>query len=238
MGATIARLAVLGAAVLAGCAPASQTSDQSAHHSPPAVGAVVPETVPGSPSAAPIPTPVPTLTTRVGAVASPSGFLALAVIDNGSLEDAINVRIQISALDASGRLLMRRQGSIARVGSQRQAAIALTFPVPAVLPSRFVGAVTAVDWRAPTADDAVQVSSSTLVENAQTPSVLLHLIKSGHAAARVTLTAICWDAAGNIRGGGSRALTIGPDSNTRDVSVSVSISAVPSRCDAYSVTDT
>jgi hypothetical protein len=48
--------------------------------------------------------------------------------------------------------------------------------------------------------------------------------------------AVCWDDAGNIRGGGTRTATVAAGQDGHDVNVAVWIVAVPTRCDGYGVT--
>ena len=49
------------------------------------------------------------------------------------------------------------------------------------------------------------------------------------------VTAICWDAAGEIRGGGTSSVMVGPDAQGHDVTIQVAIATVPARCDAYGI---
>jgi hypothetical protein len=51
----------------------------------------------------------------------------------------------------------------------------------------------------------------------------------------MVVIAVCWDGAGEIRGGGSLTATVGPDAQGHDLTVAVSIATVPASCDAYGV---
>jgi len=190
----------------------------------------------------PTPTPVPTPTPpaalaveKVGAVATPSGFTAFAVINNPSGQFALAVNVQIVALGPGGTVLNRRSGTIPRIGPGQREAMALAFPVGRTLPTQFSGSVAGVRWSADAPADVAEVVKTSFLQDARTPSVQVHLVNSGQRAARVAVTAVCWDAAGNIRGGGSRTVLVGPDLRGHDVVIDVAISAVPASCEAYGI---
>ena len=193
---------------------------------------------------APRSTPTPTPTTRpapalavekVGASASAGGFLAFAVIANPSDQTAVDVKVDISALGGGGQQLARRTGTISRIGPAGRGAVALAFPVGRTLPAQFSGSIVSVHWSLDASADLAQVTGTSLEQDARTPDVRVHLINHGQGPDRVLLTAVCWDAAGNIRGGGSRTVTVGPEAEGHDVTIQVALSTVPSRCDAFGV---
>lgn len=172
---------------------------------------------------------------NVGASASAGGFLAFAVIANPSDETATDVKVDISALGSGGQQLARRTGTISRIGPGGREAVAVAFPVGRTLPAQFSGHIAGVHWSADTAADVAQVTGASFEQDARTPGVRVHLINHGQGADRVLVTAVCWDAAGNIRGGGSRAVMVGPEAAGHDVTVQVALSTVPAHCDAFGV---
>ncbi len=189
-----------------------------------------------TPTPVPTPTPPPALAVeKVGAVATPSGFTAFAVVNNPSGQFALAVNVQIVALGAGGKVLNRRSGTIARIGPGQREAVALAFPVGRTLPTQFSGSVASVRWSADAPAEVAEVAKTSFLQDARTPSVQVHLINSGQSAARVAVTAVCWDGAGNIRGGGSRTVMVGPDAGGHDVLIDVAISAVPAGCEAYGI---
>lgn len=222
--------AVAGTLLLAACqqAPTSTAaSSRPAHSSAPARSSP-------TPSASPTSTPALALD-HVGATASPSGFLALAVISNPSGMTALNVTVEISALDASGGAMTRRSGTIQRIAPESRGAIALPFPVGRTLPSRFDATIKSVQWIADGQPDAAQVTAASFQQDARTPTVVAHVVTQGPSADRVLLTAVCWDGAGAIRGGGSRTVTVPPGVQGHDEAIEVAISTLPARCDVFDV---
>jgi hypothetical protein len=222
----------------AGAVFALSACQQSASPPPSGVKAArSPATTPRStPTHPPTPTPAPVLAVeKVGAAASASGFMAFAVITNPSGQTAADVKVEIAALTGSGEVLARRTGSIPRIGPGQREALALPFPVSRTLPARFSGTVAGVRWSSDLASDLAQVASASFVQDARTPAVRVHLVNRGPAADRVAVTAVCWDAAGNIRGGGTRTVMVGPESQGHDVVIQVSLSTVPTGCDAFGV---
>lgn len=190
-----------------------------------------------TPTAVSTATPAPALALdKVGAAASPSGFMAFAVISNPSGQTAFDVKIAITAVSASGQLLASRVASIARIAAGQRQAVAVAFPVGRTLPAQFSGSIANVRWVSDSTTEVAQVASANFIQDARTPSVRVHVVNHGQGAARVFLIAVCWDAAGNIRGGGSRTAMVGPDAQGHDVIVSVFIAAVPARCDGYGLT--
>jgi len=216
--------------LLSACQPA--TSSTSPPPTRPAVGTQRPTPTPVS-----TPTPAPALALdKVGAAASPSGFMAFAVVSNPSAEFALDVKVAITAVDASGQSLARRDATIPRIAAGTRQAVAVAFPVGRTLPASFSGSVVNVRWSADGAPDVAQVAGASFVQDARTPSVRVHLVNQGHGADRVAVVAICWDAAGNIRGGGSLTVMIGPGAQGHDVTIHVALSTVPTSCDAYGAT--
>ena len=182
----------------------------------------------------PAATPAPALALdQVGAAASPSGFMAFAVISNLSAETAFDVKIAITAVSGSGQSLARREASIARIAAGQRQAVAVPFPVGRTLPAQFSGSIANVRWVSDSSADVAEVSGANFIQDARTPSVRVHVVNHGQGVARVFLIAVCWDAAGHIRGGGSRTATVGADPQGHDVVVDVFIAAVPAHCDGY-----
>jgi hypothetical protein len=171
----------------------------------------------------------------VGAASSPSGFTAFAVISNPSAQTALSVQVEIAEVDAHGQVVMKRAGSIPRIGAGQREAVAVNFPVGRSLPAQFSASIGGVRWSSDASPDIAQVANATFVQDARTPSVRVHVVNNGSAATRVILVAVCWDAAGNIRGGGTRTASIGPGVAGHDVTVPVWIATVPARCDGYGI---
>lgn len=189
-----------------------------------------------TPTPPPTPTAAPALAVeKVGASASAGGFMAFAVITNPSGQTATDVKVEITALSGRGQALARRTGSIPRIAPGQREAVALSFPVSRTLPARFSGSVASVRWSSDLASDAAQVAGATFVQDARTPAVRVHLVNHGQGTDRVAVTAVCWDAAGNIRGGGTRTVMVGPEAQGHDVTIEVALSTVPTGCDAFGV---
>jgi len=189
-----------------------------------------------TPTPTPTPKPAPALAVeKVGASVSSGGFMAFAVIANPSEQTALDVKVDISALSSTGQQLARRTGSIRRIGPGKREAVALSFPVGRTLPAQFSGSVAGVRWSADEAADVAQVAGASFVQDARTPEVRVHVVNTGQGADRVLVTAVCWDAAGNIRGGGTGTVTVGPEAQGHDVTIQVALSAVPASCDAFGV---
>jgi hypothetical protein len=191
-----------------------------------------------APTATPIPTPPPPpalALDQVGAVASPGGFSAFAVINNPTAQTALEVKVEIAELDARGQVVTRRAGSIPRIGAGQREAVAIAFPVGRTLPAQFSGSIAEVRWVSDSSPDLTQVASASFVQDARTPSVRVHVINNGQGPARVILVAVCWDGAGHIRGGGTRTASVGPGVAGHDVTVPVWIATVPVRCDGYGI---
>jgi hypothetical protein len=223
---------MLAAVVLAACQQAT---------SPPRASVKPIASPVSTPKPAPTPEPTPTPVTQlaldnVGAAASPSGFTAFAVISNPTAQTALSVHVEIAELDTHGQVLMRRAGSIPRIGAGQKEAVALNFPMGRSLPNQFSGSIGEVRWISDSAPDIAQVLSAGFVQDARTPSVRVHVVNSGQASARVILIAVCWDAAGNIRGGGTRTAMVGPGDAGHDETIAVWIATVPTRCDGYGIT--
>jgi len=189
-----------------------------------------------TPTPAPAPKPAPALAVeKVGASASAGGFMAFAVIANPSDQTAVDVKVDISALSSTGQSLAHRTGSIARIAPGQREAVALAFPVGRTLPAQFSGSIASVRWSADQTADVAQVAGASFEQDARTPGVRVHLINHGQGADRVLVTAVCWDAAGNIRGGGTRTVMVGPEAQGHDVTIQVALSTVPASCDAFGV---
>ena len=185
----------------------------------------------------PSPSAVPTLVVeRVGASASPRGFSAFAVVSNPSDLRATEVAVDITAVDSNGATLARRTGRIAHITPGQREAVSVGFPVGRTLPSAFKGAVASVKWDSDASAELLEVAAATFVQDARTPSVRVHLIDHAPGAIRAALTAVCWDGAGNIRGGGTGTLAVAPGNQGTDFTLAVSIATVPVRCDAFGLT--
>ncbi|HEV7385453.1 MAG TPA: hypothetical protein VGN89_11285 [Phenylobacterium sp.] len=189
-----------------------------------------------TPTPTPAPKPAPALTVeKVGASNSAGGYLAFAVIQNPSDQTAMDVKVDISALSSSGQQLAHRTGSIGRIAPGQREAVALAFPVGRTPPAQFSGSIAGVRWSADQAADLAQVAGASFEQDARTPGVRVHLVNHGQGANRILVTAVCWDSAGNIRGGGSRTVTVGPEAQGHDVTIPVALSMVPANCDAFGV---
>jgi hypothetical protein len=189
-----------------------------------------------TPTPTPTPKPPPALAVeKVGASASAGGFMAFAVIANPSDQTAMDVRVDITSVSSTGQQLARRTGSISRIGPGHRKAVAIAFPVGRTLPAQFSGSIASVRWSDGEAADVAQVTGATFIQDARTPGVRVHLVNHGQGADRVLVTAVCWDTAGNIRGGGTRTVTVGPEAQGHDVTIQVSLSTVPASCDAFGV---
>ncbi|HXN00266.1 MAG TPA: hypothetical protein VN973_00065 [Candidatus Dormibacteraeota bacterium] len=203
---------------------------------------VLPTTLPvstPSPATTPVPTPPPApalALDQVGAAASPSGFSAFAVVSNPTAQTALEVTVEIAELDGRGQVVMRRGGTIPRIAAGQREAVAVAFPVGRILPAQFSGRIGDVRWISETSPEIAQVTGASFSQDARTPTVRIHVVNNGQGAARMILIAVCWDAAGNIRGGGSRTITVGPGAEGLDVTVAVWIATVPTRCDGYGIT--
>jgi len=202
-----------------------------------------------SPTRLVVSTPVPTATPvatapaapvlaldQVGAAASPSGFIAFAVINNPTEQTALEVKVEITELDRRGQVVTQRGGSIARIGAGQREAVAVAFPVGRALPAQFTGRIGDVRWIAANSPDIAQVASASFVQDARTPTVRVHLVNTGPSAARVILVVVCFDGDGSIRGGGTRTATVTPGADGHDVTVAVWIATVPTHCDGYGIT--
>jgi hypothetical protein len=220
-------LGTLAAVWLAGCQqaalplPTSVPPTRTAVTSPP-------------PTATPAATANLTLD-KVGAASSPSGYTAFAVVSNPTAQTARDVKVEIAELNASGQVLMHRGGSIQRIGAGQREALAVTFPVGRTLPAQFSGTIGDVRWSTDSSPEIAQVAGASFVQDARTPTVRVHVVNNGQGPARMILVAVCWDGAGNIRGGGTRTTTVAAGADGHDVTVDVWIVAVPTRCDGYGV---
>jgi hypothetical protein len=83
--------------------------------------------------------------------------------------------------------------------------------------------------------DLAEVTGASFAQDARTPTVLVHVVNHGQAAEHVQLTAVCWDGAATIRGGGSRSVMVGPEPQGHDEAIPVAISTQPARCDVYGI---
>ena len=230
IGAVVVGLVVAASALLTACEPANSPSagvhqTASPSKSPRAVSTPAP------------PAPLALAVEKVGAVATPSGFTAFAVINNPSGQTAMDVKIQMSAVGPGGQVLTRRSGGIRRIGAGQRDAVAVSFPVGRTLPIQFVASIPGVRWIADdTPTDVAQVAAADFLQDAGMPGVRVHLVSHAQRAIPVSVTAVCWDSAGNIRGGGTRTVMVGPEAQGHDSVIAVAVSAVPTRCDAYAVT--
>jgi hypothetical protein len=215
-------------ALLSGCQPSPSSATVQSTKAP--------VRTPPTPTPSPAATPKPVLALdKVGAAASPSGYLAFAVVSNPSGETAVEIKVRIDARDATGKVLMQRTGSISRIGAGAREAVEVAFPVGRSLPGGFSGSITQVHWVTGSSPEVAEVASASFVQDARTPSVRVHVVNHRQRAAQIALVAVCWDAAGNIRGGGTRTLMVGPEAQGHDVTIDVALSTVPVGCDAFGV---
>jgi hypothetical protein len=227
-------LGILATLALAACQQATLPSPTALQPTRPPATAPPPP-----PTPVPTPTPAPALALdKVGAAASPNGFTAFAVVSNPTVQTALEVKVEIAELDGHGQVVMRRGGSISRIGAGQREAVAIAFPMGRTLPAQFSGSIGGVRWVADSSADIAQVVSASFVQDARTPTVRIHVVNNGSGAARVILVAVCWDGDGAIRGGGTGTAMVGPGAEGHDVTVAVWIAAVPTRCDGYGITVT
>ena len=143
--------------------------------------------------------------------------------------------MEISSLDGRGVTLFKRSGRIPAISPGAREALELPFPLGRSLPANFIGSITGVTWLGEPQPQSVEVTAASFLEDARTPAVRVHLLDHAGNAIQVSITVVCWDGAGNIRGGGTRALRLDPAPQGTDASVSVAVSTIPLRCDGYAV---
>src|SRR5207253_4707049 len=154
---------VVGTAMLSACQPSN--SSPSAIQASGSPGAHR-----GSPTPTPEPTPPALAVQQVGAVATPSGFTAFAVVENPSGQTATGVNVQITALGPGGQVLTRRSGTIPLIGPGQREAMALLFPVGRTLPSQVWGSVVGVRRSPVPTTAAARVVGARVVPPGRPPS--------------------------------------------------------------------
>lgn len=232
------RLAIVGCALLAllvsACeAPARSSTAPSASLSPTIARSVA------SPTATARPSPAAALLVveKTGAALGPAGFMVFALVDNPSSQTASAVAVAVQAKDASGRLLGKNSGRIARIGAGQKQAIGLRVAVPSrAIPATFEAAVTGVTWLESGAAELVEVVDAAFAQDPKLPSVMVRLVNHAASPERATVTAVCFDDAGDIRGGGVRTVAIGAAAAGVDVQIAVTLPVTPATCEAFDTT--
>ena len=204
------------------------TGSIAAAHSPVA-GTVTPTVPPGQAPAL--------LVEKTGAAAAPGGFMAFALVANPSKQTAADVVIEIRALGTSGSTISRATGHINRIEPALKQALAVRIPPGRQLPATFDARVMNVRWLTDeNASQPVEVVSTDFVQDPLIPSARVRLLNHASSQERATVTVVCLDASGDIRGGGTMSITVGASTRVQDVSVSLSVPVQPAHCDAYSLT--
>lgn len=188
--------------------------------------------------------PTPTLSSadlpltvdKVGASASPSGFVAFALVSNPSSRVASDVTVQISALTASGAQLAHASGTITRIDPSTTQAVSVHLPATPPMPTAFKASITANKWLDPgSAAEPIQVVDATFIQDPRTPTVRVRVANHTTAVAKATVTAVCLDAAGEVRGGGSSVVSVAASASSQDAFIPVSIPVVPTSCQGYAL---
>lgn len=171
---------------------------------------------------------------KVGASASPSGFIAFALISNPSSRAAAHVVVQISAVTASGAELAHSSGTIARIAPSQTQAVAVRIPATPPTPTAFKASITGNDWLDPGAQaEPVEVTEASFVQDPRTPTVRVRVANHATLAQKVSIIAVCVDSAGALRGGGTGGANVAASSNGQDTWVPVSIPVIPTSCQGY-----
>jgi hypothetical protein len=79
------------------------------------------------------------------------------------------------------------------------------------------------------------VVDATFVQDPRTPTVRVRLANHATVTEKVSVTAICLDAAGAVRGGGTSIVNVAASASGQDAFVPVSIPVVPSTCQGYAL---
>ena len=199
-----------------------------------------PSAVPVAVSAAPSSSPadLPLTVDRVGASASPNGFLAFALVSNPSSRAAAEVAVRISVVSASGAELEHASATIARIDPSQTQAVGVWIPATLPNPAAFKASITGNRWLDPgTEAEPVQVVEVAFVQDPRTPTVRVRVANHAGVEEKVAITAVCLDAAGTLRGGGTSAATVPALSAGQDVWVPLSIPVVPTSCQGYVLTE-
>ena len=174
---------------------------------------------------------------KTGAALGAAGFMAFALVDNPSSQTATAVAVAVQAKDAGGRLLGRSTGRIGRIDPGHKQAIGLRVAVPSrATPAKFDAAVTEVTWLDSGAAQLVEVVGAAFAQDPKLPSVTVRLVNHAASAERATVTAVCFDDVGDIRGGGVRTVAIGAAAAGVDFQIAVTLPVTPSRCEAFETT--
>ena len=222
-------MAIAMTVVLAGC----QSSTSSAPK--PTVAQPAPARVETSTVATPTATPAaPALVVeKTGASVSPAGYLAFALIDNLSTKVATEVTVELEAKDASGNVLSRKSRRIARIGPMEKQAAGVEMPARRSLPASFQASIKSVQWRdADSQGDQLAIAQTAFLPTPKLPSVRIRVLNNG-TSRRVAITTVCFDSAGQLRGGGLRSLMLGQAPAGIDVVIDVAIPVTPSACESY-----
>ena len=174
---------------------------------------------------------------KTGAALGPAGFMVFALIANPSNQTAAAVSVAVQAKDANGRVLGKSSGQIPQIGPGRKQAIGLRVTVPAqAIPTTFDAAITGFSWREVGASDLVEVVDAGFAQDPKLPSVRVRLVNHATSPERATVTAVCFDDAGEIRGGGTSTLAVGASSSGTDFRIAVTLAVTPANCEAFDTT--
>ncbi len=225
---------VLLTLVLSGCqAPARSSTAPSASIS--AAGsrsATSPVT-----TASPSPAAGSLVVEKTGAALGPAGFMVFALVDNPSAQTASAVAVTVQAKDASGRLLGKNSGQIAQIRPGHQQAIGLRVTVPArAVPATFDATVTGATWGESAVGEVVEVVEAAFAQDPKLPAVRVRLVNHAGTAERASVTAVCFDDAGQIRGGGAQTVSMGASPAGVDVQIAVTLPVTPASCEAFDTT--
>jgi hypothetical protein len=173
---------------------------------------------------------------KVGAAASPSGFLALALISNPSSQAAADVKVDIASVSASGRVLAHTTGTIALIDPLSHQALAVRLAATTPLPQRFTATLAANRWlEAGASADPEQVVDASFSQDPRTPAVRVRIANHRDTPQRALVTAICLDDAGTLRGGGTGSVTVAASAPGQDAWIPVSIPVTPTSCQGFAL---
>ena len=175
---------------------------------------------------------------KTGAALGPAGFMVFALVDNPSAQTASAVAVAVQAKDASGRLLGKNSGQIAQIRPGHKQAIGLHVTVPArAIPATFEATITGVRWRESGAGELVEVVEAAFADDPKLPAVRVRLVNHAGSPERASVTAVCFDDAGQIRGGGAQIVSMGASPAGVDVQIAVSLPVTPASCQAFDTTN-
>ncbi|MDQ6885035.1 MAG: hypothetical protein M3077_12520 [Candidatus Dormibacteraeota bacterium] len=228
----VSGLVAVGSVLLAGCTntPGVSLATPTASPTPARPAIIVAATPSPSPEAKAL------VVEHVGASASPTGFFAFALLSNPSTQAAADVKIDITSVDSSGRVLARGSGTIRQIDPGHKQALAVRIAMTRILPTAFRGTVSGNRWlEAGNAADPTEVMSAVFVQDPRTPSVRVRIANHASQPERAAITAICFDDSGQLRGGGTTSAHLPASAGGQDAWVAVSIPVVPASCEAYAL---